>query len=94
MGYRHTAALAVSMHVPLAVCLPALLLGLDPVWLLPAGALTFLLGCWLIADLWTSDSVEPERRPLWLAAVVVAGPLALPAYWWLHLRERVPARLS
>ena len=81
------------MHLPLPALVLPWLAGAG-LLLLPGGVLAYLLAVRAIADLWTEDVVDDERRPVWVAALIVIAPVALIAYWWLVLRERLPDRVA
>ncbi len=34
---------------------------------------------------------DPDHRVLWLVLVLLAGMLAMPVYWWLHMRPEPAA---
>jgi hypothetical protein len=38
--------------------------------------------------------IDDERRPVWVAALIVVAPVALIAYWWLYMRARTPNRAA
>jgi hypothetical protein len=39
-----------------------------------------------VIDVFRNPRVDPDHRGLWLILVLLAGMLAMPVYWWLHLR--------
>ena len=39
-----------------------------------------------VIDVFRNPRVDPDHRVLWLILVLLAGMLAMPVYWGLHLR--------
>ena len=37
-------------------------------------------------DVFRNPRVDPDHRVLWLILILLGGIIAMPVYWWLHLR--------
>jgi hypothetical protein len=66
----------------------------DPKWFGIAwlvGAAVFLVA-WIhfLWDVWHNVAVPAEKRALWTAVLVFAGPYAMPFYFWFYVRPAVP----
>jgi intracellular septation protein A len=50
--------------------------------LLVAGAVAY------VAHAWRSPRVGKDERVLWVIVLILGGVIAMPIYWWLHIRPR------
>lgn len=39
-----------------------------------------------VVDAWRSPQVKRDERTLWVLVLLLGGMIAMPVYWWLHLR--------
>ena len=39
-----------------------------------------------VIDVFRNPRVDPDHRILWLILILLGGLIAMPVYWWLHLR--------
>jgi hypothetical protein len=39
-----------------------------------------------VIDVFRNPRVDPDHRVLWLILILLGGIIAMPVYWWLHLR--------
>jgi hypothetical protein len=53
-----------------------------------AGAMALTLISWvaIIWNAWNNMRVPSDKRALWTAVLVFAGPYAMPFYFWFYLR--------
>ena len=46
-----------------------------------------------VIDVFRNPRVDPDHRILWLILILLGGIVAMPVYWWLHMRPvSSPAR--
>jgi hypothetical protein len=39
-----------------------------------------------VVHAWRSPRVEKDQRTLWVLVLLLGAPIAMPIYWWLHVR--------
>ena len=42
----------------------------------------------LVVDAARNQQLTPISRTVWIAAILVVGPVIFPVYWWLHVLRR------
>lgn len=57
-------------------------------------ALTIVAIVHALRVIWRSNLVSGKDRDGWTAAVLLAGPLALPAFWWNYVRGVGPLKVA
>lgn len=39
-----------------------------------------------ITHAWRSPRIDKDQRTLWVLVLLLGAPIAMPIYWWLHIR--------
>ena len=39
-----------------------------------------------VVDVFRNPRVPQDQRVMWLIVILLGGPIAMPIYWWLHMR--------
>ena len=44
-----------------------------------------------VIDVFRNPRVDPDHRIMWLILILLGGIIAMPVYWWLHIRPEPAA---
>jgi intracellular septation protein A len=43
-----------------------------------------------VVHAWRNPRIDKDQRLLWVLVLLLGAPIAMPIYWWLHVRLREP----